>query len=159
MWCVSFLSHWFSVATSIVNLHLQCRRNNRLRDRYEYISSGHITHTHPEITNDPQQLISQLGLANSYHSLKLQSSYATILGKEPELTNYTDHYQGCLDYIWVTKDFIQPIAVSLLPSVEEIEAVGGLRLPNPRYVSDHMALDCEFVLRTSVFGWEGLWMY
>ena len=97
------------MATSIVNLHLQCRRNNSLRDRYEYISSGHITHTHPEITNDPQQLISQLGLANSYHSLKLQSSYATILGKEPELTNYTDHYQGCLDYIWVTKDFIQPI--------------------------------------------------
>ena len=140
------------MATSIVNLHLQCRRNNSLRDRYEYISSGHITHTHPEITNDPQQLISQLGLANSYHSLKLQSSYATILGKEPELTTYTDHYQGCLDYIWVTKDFIQPIAVSLLPSVEEIEAVGGLRLPNPRYVSDHMALDCEFVLRTSVFG-------
>ena len=59
------------------------------------------------------------------------------------MTNYTDHYQGCLDYIWVTKDSIQPVAVSVLPTTEEIEAAGGLRLPNARYVSDHLALDCE----------------
>ena len=66
-----------------------------------------------------------------------------VLGKEPTVTNYTDHYKGCLDYIWVTKESIQPVAVSVLPTVEEIMSVGGICLPNPRYVSDHLALDCE----------------
>ena len=34
-------------------------------------------------------------------------------------------------------------------TVEEIEAGGSGRLPNARYVSDHLALDCEFVFANS----------
>ena len=83
-----------------------------------------------------------MGLQNFYHQLRLTSCYCDVCGKEPLFTNYTDHYTGCLDYIWVTPTSILPLKVSNLPTADEIESVGNLKLPNSTYVSDHLALDC-----------------
>ena len=118
-----------------------------LRARYELLRHGRAFH--PDVANDPLHLISSLGLTTCYRLLSLQSAYAAVLGQEPALTNYTDHYQGGLDYIWMSEELIRPVGVSILPTVEEIEAGGSGRLPNARYVSDHLALDCEFVFANS----------
>lgn len=104
--------------------------------------------TNRDVVNDPENLIAAIGVQNIFHNLRLCSCYADVRGKEPDFTNYTDHYVGCLDYIWVTPSFITPIKVSNLPTVEEIESFGKLKLPNPKYVSDHLALDCTMAFDT-----------
>ena len=115
---------------------------------YEFMSTGQVSMNHPEVLSDPEGIIAALGVKTIHHELNLHSCYKDTMGEEPQYTNYTDHYQGCLDYIWVTSPIIQPMKVSMLPSVPEICSFGDLKLPNPKYPSDHLALDCNMVIDT-----------
>ena len=114
---------------------------------YEFMANGKVTLNNPDVVKDPEGLIAAIGVNNIYHGLEMRSCYAEVRGKEPLFTNYTDHYEGCLDYIWVTKMFT-PLRVSNLPTVEDIESFGRLKLPNPKFVSDHLALDCTIAFDT-----------
>lgn len=120
-----------------------------MRDRYEFMSMGRVRGDHPDLQNDPENIIKSIGVQNINHKIKLASVYKEVTGSEPKFTNYTDHYTGCLDYIWVSSSLIIPIKVSVLPSEKEIESCGDMRLPNPKYPSDHLALDCALLISPS----------
>lgn len=120
-----------------------------MRDRYEFMSMGRVRGDHPDLQNDPENIIKSIGVQNINHKIKLASVYKEVMGSEPKFTNYTDHYTGCLDYIWVSSSLIIPIKVSVLPSEKEIESCGDMRLPNPKYPSDHLALDCALLISPS----------
>ena len=113
--------------------------------RYEFMSTGSVSMGHSDLLNDPEYIIQNIGVANIRHDFALRSSYAMVMGKEPDFTNYTDHYSGCLDYIWVSRSVV-PVGVSVLPTEDEILSSGNLKLPNPKYPSDHLALDCSLIL-------------
>lgn len=117
--------------------------------RYEFMSTGRVRSDHPDLQNDPEDIIKSIGLQNINHKIKLASVYKEVTGSEPKFTNYTDHYTGCLDYIWVSSSLIVPAKVSVLPSESEIESCGDMRLPNPKYPSDHLALDCTVLISPS----------
>lgn len=114
---------------------------------YQFMSTGKVMMNNPDVVNDPEKLIAAIGVGNIFHPMELCSCYMEVCGKEPTYTNYTDHYEGCLDYIWVTKA-LTPVKVSNLPTTEEIESFGKLKLPNPKFVSDHLALDCTIAFDT-----------
>jgi len=80
------------------------------------------------------------------HGLLLQSAYGTVLGEEPEFTNYTEQYVGCLDYIWVSADRATPVAVLRLPEVRQLTAMTRSALPNPQHPSDHLSLCADIVI-------------
>ena len=105
------------------------------------MSMGKVSPDHEDVKQDPEGLIAMIGVSNIFHDIPMKSCYHEVFGKEPDFTNYTDHYTGCLDYIWFTSHIL-PLEASNLPTTEDILSFGNLRLPNPKYVSDHLALDC-----------------
>mgnify|MGYP002552637992 FL=1 len=113
---------------------------------YELMSTGRVSPNHPDLKEDPERIIASMGLSNFHHELNLRSCYKETMGQEPQYTNYTDIYQGCLDYIWVTAASLHPMKVSVLPSVQELCSFENLKLPNPKYPSDHLALDCTMAI-------------
>ena len=84
-------------------------------------------------------------LEDCYHhsSEDLASSYLSLKGTEPDLTNYDD-YDGqhpadwCLDYIWYTSATIE--ANSVLDTI----GTPSSRLPNDVFPSDHLSLKTTF---------------
>ena len=64
------------------------------------------------------------------------SAFQHLTGREPEFTNYTGKFKGCLDYV-MTRNF-EPISARPLP--EESELASETALPNSRWPSDHLPL-------------------
>jgi len=81
------------------------------------------------------------------HSIDdLRSSYLSIMGKEPELTNYANfdlkHYADwCLDYIWFTEDSLK------VTSVLDTVGIPENLLPDSVFPSDHLSLKSTFSFR------------
>lgn len=63
------------------------------------------------------------------------------LGKEPNFTNYTENFQGCLDYIFHSDNLIVNKVVEPL---SKEEASKEKALPSMKYPSDHIVLYAEF---------------
>ena len=78
------------------------------------------------------------------HRLPLVSSYASVLGVEPDFTNLTQQFRGTLDYIWYDSSAIRCAAVAPVPPLEQLTRAGPA-LPSPQYPSDHVALIADFV--------------
>jgi len=72
------------------------------------------------------------------------SSYASVLGVEPDFTNLTQQFRGTLDYIWYDSSAIRCAAVAPVPPLEQLTRAGPA-LPSPQYPSDHVALIADFV--------------
>eukprot|EP01083_Nonionella_stella_P017145 47933_1 len=91
----------------------------------------------PSVTNETV-LISRDSLR---HNIKLASAYAECGSerKESEYTNITEKFQGCLDYIFFSRDTI------LCTDVEPLRQDGSL-LPDESWPSDHLALKSSFQL-------------
>ncbi|KAF4683086.1 hypothetical protein FOZ62_026710 [Perkinsus olseni] len=72
------------------------------------------------------------------------SSAKTLLGKEPEFTNYTPTWQGCLDYVFYKegRGKLQSLSMDPLPSVDILTKQGTL--PNSDIPSDHVPLKVNF---------------
>jgi CCR4-NOT transcription complex subunit 6 len=77
------------------------------------------------------------------HNIKMKSTYASLNGKEPVFTNYTENFQGCLDYIWVSSNMH---IVSVLKIIDENEASKNKALPSMQYPSDHISLLANVVI-------------
>lgn len=84
-------------------------------------------------------------VADPCHMLPLASSYAAVLHREPEFTNFTEKFQGTLDYVFFTRDSLQPLRVLGLPDRALLTA--QVALPNEVFPSDHLALCTEFTYR------------
>ncbi len=80
--------------------------------------------------------------------LNLHSAYR-LLDKDEKEPTYTTwkirDKEVCrtIDYIWFSKDTMQPCALLDFPSVDQI---GENRLPSMNYPSDHLSLVADFVL-------------
>lgn len=69
------------------------------------------------------------------HNLSLGSACGT-----PDYTNYTEEFNGCLDYVFYSKNLLEVTDIVPMPSHERvIEHVG---LPSEYFPSDHIALVC-----------------
>lgn len=86
------------------------------------------------------------------HGLMLASSYASVMGRDPEFTNFTEGYQGTLDYIWYTADSLVPVAALDIPSGKSLKEYSSKPLPNEQWPSDHLCLCTDFMLLPSGAG-------
>lgn len=99
--------------------------------------------TREQLPRDPCNILRGAKIA---HSLPLVSAYAAVHdGKEPEFTNYTGDFVGCLDYMWISADRLGTTAFLEIPPVSELTRYSGTPLPNPQYPSDHVALVFDLV--------------
>ena len=71
------------------------------------------------------------------------SAMKHINGREPEFTNYTDQFKGCLDYV-LLRGGIRAVAAEPMPAESELAAETAL--PNFKYPSDHLPIvvDIQF---------------
>ena len=84
---------------------------------------------------------------------KLLSAFHLANGREPMFTNFTEQYQGCLDYIWVESAGASPLlrVVEAPCAVHEDEALlaEDIALPSRRFPSDHLPLICLLAIRAA----------
>jgi len=76
---------------------------------------------------------------NITHSFQLGSTYQSVLGEEPQQTNYTLNFKGVLDYIWYSVQTLRPLSASPIPD-ESILTRHGDALPSTEFSSDHIML-------------------
>jgi CCR4-NOT transcription complex subunit 6 len=76
---------------------------------------------------------------NITHSFQLGSAYQSILGDEPQVTNYTSNFKGVLDYMWYSIPNLRPLAVAPIPD-EQVLTRHGEALPSTEFSSDHIML-------------------
>lgn len=66
-----------------------------------------------------------------------------ITDNHPEFTNFTEEFNGCLDYIIYTKNKISISDLLEIPNNLEIK---NLKLPNYKFPSDHLKIGCKFFI-------------
>ncbi|PHJ24839.1 endonuclease exonuclease phosphatase family protein [Cystoisospora suis] len=129
---------------------------------YQLVVTGTCDRLHIDLTSDRHGLLSELNLG---HHISLKSAYAVSKAlqeglnphdfcclrlSEPEFTNYTSTYTGCLDYLFYTdtilrvRQILEPVDSRQL--FREARALQLLHqaLPSPVRPSDHIPLLCEF---------------
>jgi len=115
---------------------------------YEFLATQGVSRGHPDL--QPRHTaqgfpVNVLPDARQIaHRLPLVSSYASVLGVEPDFTNLTQQFRGTLDYIWYDSSAIRCAAVAPVPPLEQLTRAGPA-LPSPQYPSDHVALIADFV--------------
>ncbi|OEU16815.1 Exo_endo_phos-domain-containing protein [Fragilariopsis cylindrus CCMP1102] len=76
---------------------------------------------------------------NITHSFQLGSTYQSVLGEEPQQTNYTLNFKGVLDYICYSVQTLRPLSASPVPD-ESVLTRHGDALPSTEFSSDHIML-------------------
>eukprot|EP00536_Pseudo-nitzschia_multiseries_P014782 jgi/Psemu1/40148/gm1.40148_g len=76
---------------------------------------------------------------NITHSFQLGSAYQSVLGEEPQQTNYTLNFKGVLDYMCYSVQTLRPVSASPVPD-ESILKRHGEALPSTEFSSDHIML-------------------
>jgi len=110
---------------------------------YELLQNGGVPGDHQEFFDYNYGEYTRKGLSHSFRSLG--SCYG--LEGEPEFTNYTADFVGCLDYIWVTHEMLS-INKILSAFNKDTPCFGyNYGIPNPHFPSDHISLgvDVDFV--------------
>ncbi|KAK3739042.1 hypothetical protein QZH41_009834 [Actinostola sp. cb2023] len=73
----------------------------------------------------------------------VESTYKTVLGKEPDYTNCElVEVNWTLDYLWYSYDSLQPAAVLDMMPLDKLQHLIGL--PNEFYPSDHLPLKAYY---------------
>ncbi|CDO62169.1 carbon catabolite repressor protein 4, putative [Plasmodium reichenowi] len=106
---------------------------------YELITTGRISKNH---AHHPARLRKSEAFY-SYPELKIppfKSVFKEINGKEPEFTNKTPSFEGCIDYIFY-KELIPTSTETIPRNLKDIKM-----LPNEHFPSDHIMLTSEFFI-------------
>lgn len=74
------------------------------------------------------------------HNVALDSAFRAFHGRDPEFTNYTQDFVGCLDHAWITTDKLLVKSLLEIPTKFTLTAFARTALPNPQFPSDHVAL-------------------
>lgn len=82
--------------------------------------------------SDPEEIVPGMQFE---HSMNLD----TACGR-PEYTNYTEGFNGCLDYIFYDKSNLKVLDVVPFPTHNEV--IQYKALPSKVFPSDHIALVC-----------------
>jgi mRNA deadenylase 3'-5' endonuclease subunit Ccr4 len=125
------------------------------------ISQDSTNDDEKEISDDEiaevEQTVNLENFIEGYHEvaifendLQLSSVYAMSQHREPHFTNYTQGFNGTLDYIFIGQakrtESGQPEHLRLratLDTISETAAKEFVALPSFKYSSDHIALYCE----------------
>ncbi|EER02682.1 carbon catabolite repressor protein, putative, partial [Perkinsus marinus ATCC 50983] len=99
---------------------------------YELLTTGRLSPS--SIPDDPYGILPPVN--QMHHSLPLRSIYPAVVNSEATYTNYTQKFQGTLDYICFTQNSLRGLAVSNTYSYEELSAETAL--PSPTQPSDHI---------------------
>lgn len=102
------------------------------------LSQDSVDPSHPDMSIDPMNILP--GLSHVNHNLDLASVYEMVNGQNPETTNYTAHFSGCLDYIYVSAGSLVPLAVMKIPDEETLRGTEDTHIPNTCFPSDHVSL-------------------
>jgi len=105
---------------------------------YDLLATSRVQSDDSIFQKDPERLLPAPSALT--HALGLRSAYATVLGREPAATNFTDKFVGVLDYIWYSKVHLTPVAV--LDVDEQAVLKKYTALPSPLFASDHISLTC-----------------
>jgi len=113
---------------------------------YHLLSSGSLDPDHPQLemktaprhSKMPEFMKNKEGAI--IHNLQLASAYCSIMGTEPEYSNLTPDFEGCLDYIWFSKKQLVVQEVVEIPDREFV----GKGIPNKCFPSDHVPLVAKF---------------
>eukprot|EP00591_Stephanopyxis_turris_P004999 CAMPEP_0195514258 /NCGR_PEP_ID=MMETSP0794_2-20130614/5698_1 /TAXON_ID=515487 /ORGANISM="Stephanopyxis turris, Strain CCMP 815" /LENGTH=660 /DNA_ID=CAMNT_0040642459 /DNA_START=436 /DNA_END=2418 /DNA_ORIENTATION=+ len=73
------------------------------------------------------------------HTFQLGSVYNTVMGDEPQFTNYTVNFKGVLDYMWYSAQNLRPLSAAPIPD-EDTLTRHGEALPSTQFSSDHVML-------------------
>ncbi|NWS47562.1 PDE12 phosphodiesterase, partial [Probosciger aterrimus] len=100
---------------------------------YSFINSGSIAEDHEDWVSNGEEEKCNMPLS---HPFKLLSACG-----EPAYTNYVGGFHGCLDYIFIDRNYLEVEQVIPLPSHEEVTTHQAL--PSVSHPSDHIALICD----------------
>lgn len=108
---------------------------------YDLISRQQVHPGHPDLNMPNSDEIPTVlpDAMNITHSFQLGSSYQTVLGEEPWVTNYTSQFKGTLDYIWYSVQNLRPLSAAPVPDEARLTRHGEA-LPSTEYSSDHVML-------------------
>jgi len=101
------------------------------------IRNGSLPKNHPDLSSNGPKL----PYMKPSHKLSLESAYQTVLGREL-ITNYTLEFKGTLDYIWYSKNYLEPLSVFDGLPLDGLTKGNGF--PNSKHPSDHIPLVCRF---------------
>lgn len=119
---------------------------------YEFVMNRQIITEHAELSTGDRRMQILPDLNSIVHGLELGSAMNTVFGCEPQFTNYTAAFKGCLDYIFYTPGRLKILAVSNLPGENDLKPVAGEGLPCACYPSDHVWLSCDVAMVLSGSG-------
>mmetsp|Transcript_2101 Transcript_2101/g.4007 ORF Transcript_2101/g.4007 Transcript_2101/m.4007 type:complete len:719 (+) Transcript_2101:364-2520(+) len=103
----------------------------------EYLAKDNVDAQHPDFATDPWNLLEDCA---TNHNLQLGSAYQLVTGTEPHTTNYTAHFKGVLDYIWLSTNSVTPLAVLAVPEEAQLRGDDDTFMPNSGFPSDHVSL-------------------
>lgn len=108
---------------------------------YDLLMQQNVHPGHPDVnvvTGDdcPNVLPDAINITHSFH---LGSAYQSVLGEEPQQTNYTLNFKGVLDYICYSRQTLRPLSASPIPD-ESVLTRHGDALPSTEFSSDHIML-------------------
>lgn len=106
---------------------------------YSLLCTGSVPAGHPDLRIDPEHMLPPHHMLAQ--PLRLDSAYRVVLGREPELTNYTSSYKGVLDYVLLQN--ATPEAVLEAPSTTDLHGP----MPSPHHPSDHIPLVVDVALQ------------
>eukprot|EP01029_Cantina_marsupialis_P018788 TRINITY_DN4331_c0_g1_i1.p1 TRINITY_DN4331_c0_g1~~TRINITY_DN4331_c0_g1_i1.p1 ORF type:complete len:568 (-),score=126.53 TRINITY_DN4331_c0_g1_i1:522-2225(-) len=110
---------------------------------HELITTKRIQAVHCDLDKDLYMLIDPSRVS---HNFDMKSAMSTLKGSDPDFTNYTGHFTGCLDYVFFSADSVQCYSGLDIPSKEVLSHKSNTAMPNPIYSSDHTSLVADFVL-------------
>lgn len=108
---------------------------------YDLMSRQAVHPGHPDVNmslddGSPNVLPDTMSLT---HSFQLGSVYSTVLGEEPNFTNFTAQFKGVLDYMWYTASNLRPLSAAPIPDSTVLTKYGEA-LPSTQFPSDHVML-------------------
>lgn len=139
--CVYYLEHLIKDQLLDSTGMLFCGDFNSLPDSeaYSFITTGNFQCC-PSWKSTNMNSIKDTTLR---HTLNLESACGI-----PAYTNFTEEFQGCLDYIFYNKNSLEVTDIVPMPSHEKVSSQIGL--PNEYFPSDHIALVCTLKWKNKI---------
>lgn len=117
---------------------------------YEFMAKGQISSDHKDFGERQWGAYSSKdGSTGSgcRHQYQMASAYAQVKGKEPEFSNSSFDFRGCLSYLFYTQDRLRVNGV--LDTITDHDLFEEIAMPNSQFPSDHISLFAEFTLGES----------
>lgn len=122
---------------------------------YEMLHTGQLPKSHPDhpFTRRADNSAAQAPFTSG--GLMLRSLHFSLLGHEPPVTNRTDKFAGCLDYVFFSPAEWTPLTHLGLPYEYEAENDAATKdpmrvllppLPNRQFPSDHLPIGGDLFL-------------